>query len=177
MNLDRVGAGLLLIAALRLTALPVAAAAPSPLGASTNQVATTRRGLPDLSPGALAPRAEVKGVPAAAGTASPGLKADATMRFSRVVFEGNTAIPSSELAALAAPLQGQAVTLESLKALAATVSAYYQSRGYLLAQALVPVQTVRPGGPIRRRGGTARSGSRETSTTPAGSSAATSRRR
>lgn len=54
-------------------------------------------------------------------------------------------IPSAELDALAQPYLGRDIALPDLETLAKAVTDLYRSRGYFLAQAVVPVQTVRDG--------------------------------
>ncbi|MDR0779768.1 MAG: hypothetical protein LBF16_03610 [Pseudomonadales bacterium] len=69
----------------------------------------------------------------------------ATFDLRAVTFNGAVEISQAELATLARPYIGHAVTLSDLEQLAKNVSELYHARGYFLAQALVPVQTVRDG--------------------------------
>ncbi|RZS85927.1 ShlB/FhaC/HecB family hemolysin secretion/activation protein [Pigmentiphaga kullae] len=75
----------------------------------------------------------------------PAPAAQAGFRLQQVSFTGAAAIPVEELQALAAGYVGRDVSLSDLEALARDVTGLYRSRGYFLAQALVPVQTVRDG--------------------------------
>ncbi|AZG07223.1 ShlB/FhaC/HecB family hemolysin secretion/activation protein [Pigmentiphaga sp. H8] len=75
----------------------------------------------------------------------PAPAAQAGFRLQQVTFTGAAAIPADELQALAAGYVGRDVSLSDLEALAREVTELYRSRGYFLAQALVPVQTVRDG--------------------------------
>jgi len=88
-------------------------------------------------------------VPAAAqpDPAPPPARAAAGERFvlTAVEFRGNAVLSAPELAALAGPDIGRAVTLPDLEALAARVTAAYRARGYFLAQALVPQQRIQDG--------------------------------
>ncbi|WP_345252078.1 ShlB/FhaC/HecB family hemolysin secretion/activation protein [Pigmentiphaga soli] len=68
-----------------------------------------------------------------------------SFRLQAVRFSGATAVDPAELDALAAAYVGRDVTLGDLEQLAQQVTGLYRSRGYFLAQALVPVQTVRDG--------------------------------
>lgn len=75
----------------------------------------------------------------AAHAASP------SFQLSEVRFYGAHVIDDAQLQAHAQPYIGRDVTLADLEAIAAAVTAMYRERGYLLAQAIVPVQTVRDG--------------------------------
>ncbi|WP_226858501.1 POTRA domain-containing protein [Diaphorobacter aerolatus] len=86
--------------------------------------------------------------PAAPGVGDAAFSSTAaapSFRLSEVRFYGAQAIDDAELKALAQPYVGRDVTLADLEAIAASVTALYRERGYLLAQAIVPVQTVREG--------------------------------
>jgi len=78
-------------------------------------------------------------------TASGPAQAKPGFRLQQVTFTGASAVPQEELQALAAGYVGRDVSLADLEALAAQVTELYRGRGYFLAQALVPVQTVREG--------------------------------
>lgn len=78
--------------------------------------------------------------------ATPGASAGgASFELRRVRFAGATVFSDAELQALAAPDIGRRVTLADLEALAQRVTAHYRAWGYLLAQAIVPVQEVSGG--------------------------------
>lgn len=63
----------------------------------------------------------------------------------RIVIKGNTLLPSTTLQTLVSALQERTVTLADLQQAAERITAFYQSRGYPLARAYVPAQTVRHG--------------------------------
>ena len=62
-----------------------------------------------------------------------------------IVFRGSTEMQDSALSTLAAAYIGRRVTLTDLEQLAAQVTQEYRSRGYFLAQALVPRQHIEDG--------------------------------
>lgn len=68
-----------------------------------------------------------------------------TFRLNDVRFTGAHMIDPAELRALAQPYIGREVAMADLEKLAASITSRYQERGYFLAQALVPVQTVKEG--------------------------------
>jgi hemolysin activation/secretion protein len=79
---------------------------------------------------------------------APVLAAEAnavTFILKRVEFSGNTAFDSATLQALLADQIGQRVSFADLEALAARVTAHYRDAGYVLAQAVLPVQDVAGG--------------------------------
>ncbi len=95
---------------------------------------------------ALAQTAAAPTPPAALSSGDPGSpESPASFVLKRITFNGNADIASSELNALAAPLTGQQATLADLEALAAQITQLYQSRGYFLAQAIVPQQRIQDG--------------------------------
>ncbi len=82
-------------------------------------------------------------VPAApAPAAKPG---GPSVTLKAIRFSGNTAYSSAELQALVADRIGQPNTLADLEALAGRITEKYRADGYLLAQAIVPVQDVTSG--------------------------------
>jgi hemolysin activation/secretion protein len=60
-------------------------------------------------------------------------------------FEGNRAIEDAELAAVAAPWTGRAITSEELLALRDALTRHYVERGYVTSGALIPDQSVEDG--------------------------------
>jgi hemolysin activation/secretion protein len=60
-------------------------------------------------------------------------------------LNGVKALSNEELQSITAPYIGRDVTLGDLEELAKAITARYKERGYFLAQAVVPVQTVRDG--------------------------------
>lgn len=69
----------------------------------------------------------------------------ASFRLNDLRLNGAQALSSEELQAITRPYIGREVTLADLEALAQAITAKYRERGYFLAQAVVPVQTVRDG--------------------------------
>ena len=59
-----------------------------------------------------------------------------------VQIVGNTLVDTSTLLALVADAQGKTLSLPQLGELAARITAYYQSKGYPLARAIIPAQTI-----------------------------------
>ncbi|WP_174503765.1 ShlB/FhaC/HecB family hemolysin secretion/activation protein [Acidiphilium sp. C61] len=64
---------------------------------------------------------------------------------SRIEIEGNHKLPTSLLAALMRPVEGRTVSLDRLQTYVARISAAYHRRGYLLAFAYLPPQSIRHG--------------------------------
>lgn len=60
-----------------------------------------------------------------------------------VKITGATVFPAEELQALVASAKGKAMTMGEIEALAAEITRYYRSRGYLLARAYVPPQQIK----------------------------------
>jgi hemolysin activation/secretion protein len=58
---------------------------------------------------------------------------------------GNTLFATATLHALVADAEGKFLTLAQLGELAARITVYYQSRGYPLARAIIPAQTIMTG--------------------------------
>jgi len=69
----------------------------------------------------------------------------AAFRLTDLRLNGAQALTSEELQSVTQPYIGRDVTLGDLEALAQAITARYRERGYFLAQAIVPVQTVRDG--------------------------------
>jgi len=80
-------------------------------------------------------------VPADANTA-PGA---GTLVVEAFVFEGNAALPDSQLQPLLADLRGQRVTLAALQAGLQRITDLYRAQGYPLARAYLPAQSVEQG--------------------------------
>lgn len=77
--------------------------------------------------------------------ARPALKAGDAQQFTvtAIKFSGNTAFASDLLLALVRDdLVGKTVTLAQLQSAAAKITAFYRSRGYLVARAYVPAQRI-----------------------------------
>ncbi len=93
--------------------------------------------------------AHAQGTPPSAPPEPQGLPAvstpSATFRLNDVRFTGAHALEPVELQELAQAYIGRDVAMADLEKLAASITARYRERGYFLAQAIVPVQTVREG--------------------------------
>lgn len=89
---------------------------------------------PDVAPAPPAPPPPAK--------AAPGGPA---VTLTAIRFSGNTVFSSEELQPLVAERIGQPNTLADLEALAMRVTEKYRNAGYMLAQAIVPVQDVSSG--------------------------------
>jgi hemolysin activation/secretion protein len=62
-----------------------------------------------------------------------------------IVITGNQEIPTSELTPLVSSLVGSEQTLAQLNAAARRITAYYRSRGFAVARALLPAQDITSG--------------------------------
>ena len=94
--------------------------------------------LPPPSEPDLAPRPPE---PKPALGAQPKLR----VKVSAFTFTGNTLIPSDELQPKVQEFLGKELNFEGLNDAATEVRAFYRSRGYFLAQAYLPEQTIRGG--------------------------------
>lgn len=65
------------------------------------------------------------------------------------VFSGNTALASDELNRLMAPAVGKELTLAELEEAVGVITRAYRSKGYFLATATIPPQTLKPNQLIR----------------------------
>ena len=83
----------------------------------------------------------------AASQSLPIAPAPATnsFRLNDLRLNGAEALPAEDLKAVTQPYIGRDVTLGDLEALAQAITAQYRARGYFLATAIVPVQTVQGG--------------------------------
>lgn len=84
-------------------------------------------------------------IPSTPQTAAPAGSESVTFTVNGFYFTGNTALPDAELQNLAAPYTGHPITLAQVYELADKVTAAYRSRGYILAQTIVPAQKVTDG--------------------------------
>jgi hemolysin activation/secretion protein len=73
------------------------------------------------------------------------LPTSAPFMVQSIQIVGNTLFDTPTLLALVAQAQGQMLTLPQLGELATRITAYYQSRGYPLARAIIPAQTITQG--------------------------------
>ncbi|MDE1949740.1 MAG: ShlB/FhaC/HecB family hemolysin secretion/activation protein [Burkholderiales bacterium] len=69
----------------------------------------------------------------------------APFRVERIEIDGNVHFSTPQLHALIAEAEGKNLTLAEVGGLAARITAYYRSQGYMLARAIVPAQTIRDG--------------------------------
>jgi len=78
---------------------------------------------------------------------TPAATLPASMPFllSRIEITGNTRIETKTLHALVASAEGHRITLPELTALTRRITDYYHARGYPLARAIVPAQTLHDG--------------------------------
>lgn len=63
----------------------------------------------------------------------------------KIVFEGNQILSATDLSAVTREAEGQSLTFDELKAVAAKVTALYRSRGYLISRAFLPPQKIQSG--------------------------------
>lgn len=73
------------------------------------------------------------------------LPATAPFEVKAIRISGNTLFDTPTLHALVAGAEGKSLTLPQLDELAARITAYYHSRGYPLARAIIPAQAIRDG--------------------------------
>lgn len=118
---------------------------PVNLGKPTMRTHTPLQTALALSIG-LAGLAHAQDGAAPAPQALPAVSAPATtFLLNDVRFSGAHSLEPAELRELAQPFIGRQVAMADLEKLAASITARYRERGYFLAQALVPVQTVKDG--------------------------------
>jgi hemolysin activation/secretion protein len=93
------------------------------------------------------PLAQATGTVAPQSLPVPPLPASAagTFKLNDLRLNGVKALTNDELQSITAPYIGRDVSLADLEELAKAITARYKERGYFLAQAVVPVQTVRDG--------------------------------
>lgn len=118
-----------------------------PLGALAAVTGVPNAGtiLPQVLPSALpTPGSSGTGLhiePAGGATLPPS----APFLVQHIQITGNTLFDAPTLLALVADAQDQTITLPQLGALAARITAYYQNKGYPLARAIIPAQTITAG--------------------------------
>lgn len=88
----------------------------------------------------IPPTPEIKGMPAVPPAAATVPAAGPSFVLRGIRFSGNKVFADDTLQALVEDRVGQAVTLSELESLAQRVTERYRAAGYLLAQAVVPVQ-------------------------------------
>ena len=128
----------LLTFALVLPALAVAQTVRPGAGQLLNEVAPA----PSLPSAPLAPDVATAPAPAAAPTDSTPIP------VKQIVITGNTVIPTAELHALVAQVEGTTVTLTALRKQAERLTQAYVARGYLLARAYLPAQEIKADGVV-----------------------------
>ena len=77
--------------------------------------------------------------------AAPAPAPVAAFRLNGLRLNGAQTLSAEELRSTTQPYIGRDVTLADLETLAQAITARYRERGYFLAQAIIPVQTVRDG--------------------------------
>jgi hemolysin activation/secretion protein len=70
------------------------------------------------------------------------------VKVSGFTFSGNSVFSSAELSALMSGYIGKELTLPELNAAVAEITAAYRAKGYFLASAILPPQTIKPDAPI-----------------------------
>lgn len=106
-----------------------------------------QRPLQENAPRALPVPLPARPLPATTTAASPPATPGGGTQIvlQSVAIEGNSAIRSSELIMAMGPVQGTRYDFAGLSALAARITAYYQSHGYPFARAYLPTQQLDDG--------------------------------
>lgn len=91
------------------------------------------------------PIAQATGAVAPQSLPAPPRPPGTSFKLTDLRLNGVKALSNEELQAITGPYIGRDVTLGDLEELAKAITARYKDRGYFLAQAIVPVQTVRDG--------------------------------
>lgn len=134
-------------------AATVVTAAALAFAAQQAQAADDAPGAPGAAGVALTPTADPCGScdrPLAQASPTPQAlpaapAAPAAFRLNDLRLNGAQTLTNEELQDITQPYIGRDVTLDDLQALAQAITARYRERGYFLAQAVVPVQTVQGG--------------------------------
>lgn len=113
---------------------PLADAAPPSPGAILHQLAP-----PPVTP---SPPGQVLTLPAPRRQVS---ESKVQIPVKRLVIRGNHLIPTAELQALVRPAEGRKLTLGALRGYVDRITEAYQKRGYPVAYAYLPAQTIRDG--------------------------------
>jgi hemolysin activation/secretion protein len=133
-------------ALLTLTALAAVSGTTSLLAQTTRPNAGQL--LQQTAPSPPPPRGKDQGVMQPAAPSMPQTASTATILVQAIRFTGNTHIDEAALRRAVpqiAQWQGQSVTLAQLDEIAEAVTRYYRQRGYFVAVAYVPRQTVSDG--------------------------------
>lgn len=106
-------------------------------------------GIPDAGSILQQIQPSMPALPAASGTGlsieqtdGSKLPPSAPFKVQSIQIVGNTLVDTPTLQALVADAQGQTLTLPQLSELASRITAHYQSKGYPLARAIIPAQTI-----------------------------------
>jgi hemolysin activation/secretion protein len=92
------------------------------------------------------PEREVPAIPAERPTPPVDAEASgAAVRVDSLHVTGNTLFPEADLIAASGVTPGSVMTLPELRNAAAAITRYYNSRGYILAQAYLPAQAIDQG--------------------------------
>jgi hemolysin activation/secretion protein len=121
-----------------LVALPALAAAQIVVPGAGNIL----QQMAPLTPPALSPSGTGLTIERADGAKLPP---SAPFLVQTIQITGNTLFDTAALHALVADAQGQSLTLTQLGELAARITSYYQNKGYPLARAIIPAQTIAAG--------------------------------
>ena len=124
------------------------AASDASIRATSSGSGVTTRGVKGVDPGAKpAPPPEVKAPEAPAESEPEPAKAKKVRKFrvKKIRFEGNRIFGAEELGPLAATVEGKEISLADLKQLTRKIRELYQSRGYVLARAVIPPQKTKSG--------------------------------
>jgi len=122
--------------------LAVALALAAQVAQAADEEATTLLPTQDPCGSCDRPLAQASGAPQS--LPAPPVPA-AAFRLNDLRLNGVKALSNEELQGITQPYIGRDVTLGDLEALAQAITARYRERGYFLAQAVVPVQTVQGG--------------------------------
>jgi hemolysin activation/secretion protein len=128
-----------LSAALLFAVSPLAAQPASPVVPGAGDIL---RQMAPLTPPAPSPNWNGLTIERADGTKLPP---SAPLLVQRIQITGNTLLDTATLHALVADAQGQTRTLSQLGELAARITSAYQNKGYPLARAFIPAQTIASG--------------------------------
>lgn len=124
-----------------LVAFPVLAAAQMAQPVAPGAGAILQQIQP-ATPPAPAPSGTGLTIERADGAELPG---SAPFLVKTLQITGNTLLDTPTLHALVADAEGKSLTLSQVGELAARITGYYQSRGYPLARAIIPAQTIAAG--------------------------------
>ena len=118
-----------------------------PQATSANDAGDSTELLPTKDPCGTCdrPLAQATGAVAPQSLPAPPRPTGATFKLNDLRLNGVKALTNEELQTITGPYIGRDVTLTDLEELAKAITARYKERGYFLAQAVVPVQTVRDG--------------------------------